>query len=200
MPTLLTKAPEIPPPPVPPRKRWTREQCVPLEAAGLFQQERLELVNGELISRMGKNRRHVNAAMLMLEWLQEIFGKRFVNAEAPIDVSPADNPSSEPEPDLIVLNREYSNFTSANPQPQDLLLVVEISDTSLAFDLTVKSALYARAAITEYWVLDIPGRRLITHRQPEFGKYTNVIAYAENESVAPLAAPTALFHPAQALN
>ena len=96
MPTLVTNIPESSPAPAPPRKRWTREQCAPLEASGLFEQERLELVDGELISKMGKNRPHVNASMLLLEWIQDTFGRRFVNAEAPIDVGPDDNPWSEP--------------------------------------------------------------------------------------------------------
>jgi len=199
MPTLVTNIPESSPAPAPPRKRWTREQCAPLEASGLFEQERLELVDGELISKMGKNRPHVNASMLLLEWIQDTFGRRFVNAEAPIDVGPDDNPWSEPEPDLIVLKREYSNFKSGNPQPHDLALVIEISDSSLAFDLTTKARLYARAGIEEYWVLDVAGRRLIAHRSPVSGNYTSVVAYGENEMIAPLAAPVAGFRPAEAL-
>jgi len=199
MPTLVTNIPESSPAPAPPRKRWTREQCAPLEASGLFERERLELVDGELISKMGKNRPHVNASMLLLEWIQDTFGRRFVNAEAPIDVGPDDNPWSEPEPDLIVLKREYSNFKSGNPQPHDLALVIEISDSSLAFDLTTKARLYARAGIEEYWVLDVAGRRLIAHRSPVSGNYTSVVAYGENEMIAPLAAPAAGFRPAEAL-
>jgi len=199
MPTFLTQALDIPPPAVPPRKRWTREQCAPLEASGLFEKERLELVEGELISKMGKNRPHVNAFRLMLFWLAETFGKQFVDAEAPIDVSPVDNPLSEPEPDLIVLNRECATFVSANPQPQDIHLVVEIADSTLTFDLTVKAALYARAGIVEYWVLDVTGRRLFCHRSPVSGRYGSVVVYNENESVAPLGAPEALFLAAQAL-
>lgn len=171
MPTVLTDAPR---PLVPPRKQWTREQCASLEATGLFERERLELVEGELISKMGKNRPHVNTLMLMLEWLQNVFGKRFVNSEAPIDVSPEDNPPNEPEPDLIVLNREYTSFQSGNPQPQDLSLIVEIADSTPTFDLTTKAALYARAGIVEYWVLDVAGRRLIVHRGPLSGKYGTV--------------------------
>jgi Uma2 family endonuclease len=154
MPTLLTDAPQIPLPPAPPRKRWTREQCAPLEASGLFEGEKLELIDGELISKMGKNRPHVNACTWMHLWLLETFGRQFVNAEAPIDVNPTDNVWNEPEPDLIVLKREFATFES-NPQPRDLRLVVEIGDSTLKFDLTVKAALYARAAITEYWVLDV---------------------------------------------
>ncbi len=56
---------------------------------------------------------------------------------------------------------------SANPQPGDIRLLVEISDTSLKYDLSVKAALYARAGIFEYWVVDVNGRRLIAHRDPE---------------------------------
>src|SRR5579863_910544 len=128
MPTLLTEAPQIPPPPVPPRKRWTREQCAPLD----------------------------------------------------------------------VLKREFATFDS-NPQPQDLDLVVEIADSTLNFDLTVKAALYARAAIAEYWVLDVAGGRLIVHRSPVSGTYTSVAAYGENEIVAPLAAPKAQFRLSEVL-
>jgi Uma2 family endonuclease len=197
MPTLLTNTPPIPPPPAPRRKRWTREQCAPLEAAGLFEQEKLELVDGELISKMGANRPHVNAFTWMLLWLQDAFGRHFVNAEAPIDVSPADNAWNEPVPDLIVLKTESEAFDS-NPRPQDLNLVVEIAESTLRFDLTVKAALYARAGIAEYWVLDVAGKRLIVHRSPVSGAYTSVAAYAENELIAPLAAPQALFRPADA--
>ena len=59
----------------------------------------------------------------------------------------------------------------------------------LSFDLTVKARLYARARIVEYWVVDIPGRRIIVHRDPQEGQYQSVVAYAEQESVKPLASP-----------
>jgi hypothetical protein len=126
-------------------------------------------------------------------WLIQVFGLRFVNTEAPIDVAPEDNPANQPQPDLIVLKRDYSTFRSATPQPQDLDLVIEIADTSLAFDLTVKAALYARAAIVEYWVLDVPGHRLIVHRDPQSGQYGSVTAYSEQEGIAPLGAPDSTF-------
>jgi Uma2 family endonuclease len=151
-----------------------------------------------LIDKKGKNRPHVNALTLMQAWLLQVFGERFVNQEAPIDVSPEDNSSNEPEPDLIVLNRDFLSFRSANPGPQDLHLVVEVADTTLYFDLTAKAALYARAGIAEYWVLDVSGRRLIVHRQPQSGKYLAILVYDEQESVAPLAAPHAMFKAAEA--
>jgi Uma2 family endonuclease len=134
----------------------------------------------------------------MHAWLIRVFGEKFVLQEAPIDVSPEDNPSNEPGPDIVVLNRDFWNFQSANPSPQDLNLVVEVADTTVSFDLTTKAALYARAGIVEYWVLDIPRRRLIVHRNPQFGKYMDIAIYNEQESVAPLAAPHAMFKVADA--
>jgi len=197
MPIALTEIPAPVAPPDPPRKRWTRAQCDVLEASGLLDQESLELVEGELISKMGKKRRHVDSFTLLQEWLVRVFGFRSVNVEAPIDVAPEDNPTNEPVPDLIVLRQNRSRFTS-NPRAQDLLLVVEMADTSLNFDLTVKAALYARAGVSEYWILDVGGRRLLVHRNPRSGTYADVAAYGEHESASPLAAPHAQFRVADA--
>jgi Uma2 family endonuclease len=199
MPNALIEVPVEKVPTGPSRKRWTRAECARLEAAGLLDQEHLELVEGELIDKMGKNRPHVNALVRMQVWLHKVFGETLVNPEAPIDVSPEDNPTNEPQPDIIVLKRDISYFESAKPGPQDLDLVVEVFDTSLNFDLTVKAALYARAGIADYWVLDVPGRRLIVHRQPQSGRYASIMVYNEHEAVAPLAAPHAMFKVTDAL-
>jgi Uma2 family endonuclease len=177
------------PPPDPPRKRWSRAECSTLEELGMFSQQSLELIDGELINKMGKKRPHVDTLTLLVGWLSGVFGVRFVNSETPIDVAPQDNPTNEPQPDAIVLKHSYSGFRSMTPQPHDLELVVEVSDTSLVFDLTTKAALYARAGIAEYWVLDIQGRRLVVHREPKAGQYSAIVAYGEDEAVAPLAAP-----------
>src|SRR6266498_5055667 len=176
----------------PPRKLWTRAEYDGLSSSGLLECQRLELIEGELIDKMGKNRPHVNSLTLLLVWLLKVFGARFVNPEAPIDVAPEDNPSNEPEPDLIVLKRDLSHFADQNPKPDDLHLVIEVADTTLGFDLTTKANLYARAGIPDYWVLDVSGRRMIVHRDPRLGRYSSVVAYNSDESIAPLAAPGAL--------
>jgi len=174
------------------RKRWTRSEYDELYASALLDGQRLELVEGDLIDKMGKKRPHVISLNLLQGWLIQVFGVRRVNPGASIDVAPEDNPSNEPEPDLIVLKRDLSDFTKENPGPEDLELVVEVADFTLWFDLTTKAALYARAGIVEYWVPDVAGRRLIVHRDPQAGKYASVAAYSEEESVAPLAAPESL--------
>jgi len=190
MPTIVTDLPALSDPP---RKRWTRAEYDDLPTEFLNGQ-RLELVEGELINKMGKKPPHRNSGALLLKWLFNIFGADFVLQEASIDVAPEDNPASEPEPDLIVLKKDLSYYKSRNPQPGDLRLVIEVADTTLSFDLRTKAALYARAGIVEYWVLDVGGHRMLVHRDPQGGRYTSVVAYGFEESVAPLAAPNSPFH------
>jgi hypothetical protein len=110
----LTETPVAPPPLEPRRKRWTRTECVALEEAGIWDQQHLELVQGELICKMGKKRPHLNTLVVMQGWLVQVFGVMFVNPEAPIDVAPEDNPTNEPEPDIA----PSAQFLVANVFPQ----------------------------------------------------------------------------------
>ena len=83
----------------------------------MLDQQHLQLVEGELINKMGKNQPRVISLALQQYWLVHVFGERQVNSGAPIDVAPQDNPTNEPEPDIIVLNRDLTAFPSANPTP-----------------------------------------------------------------------------------
>ena len=95
---------------------------------------------------------------------------------------------------MVVLANPMWAFRTANPGPEDIRLVAEISDSTLAFDLRVKAKLYARAGIVEYWVIDVQGRRLIVHREPQSdGSFGSVLSYRENEPVNPIAAPETEF-------
>jgi Uma2 family endonuclease len=186
MPTVVT---ELPPRAEPRRKVWTRAEVDALASTGLFDEQQFELVEGELINTTGKKAPHESSATVLLNWLYGVFGLPFVLHERPINVAPEDNPTSEPQPDLVVLKRDFLHFTTAHPGPEDIRLVVEVSDSTLSFDRRTKAGLYARAGIVEYWVLDIAGRCMIVHRDPRGGRYTSVVAYNADESIAPLAAP-----------
>jgi Uma2 family endonuclease len=153
----------------------------------------LELIAGELLNKMGKNRPHVNAATKLRVWMERVFGAEFVMCEAPIEVAPSDQQLSEPEPDLVALKREADPFGLTTPPAGELALLVEISDTSLTIDMTIKAQLYARAGVADYWVVDVNGRRVIVHREPEAGRYKSVEAYSDQEKVAPLGALDAVF-------
>ena len=182
----------------PPRKRWTRAECEVLGASGLLAGQHFELIDGELIDKMGKNRPHVRALVLLKEWAIAVFGYRRIQQEAPIDVAPEDNPANEPQPDLVILRESVLQFRSANPKPQDIAMVIEVSDSTLSFDLGTKAALYARAGIPDYWVLDVNKRRLFVHRKPIGSSYSSVVVYHGNECIAPLAAPQSTFRVAAA--
>ncbi len=192
--TTAPRTPQVPPAVYPPRKRWTREECRTLEATGLWDRERLELIEGDLLTRLSKKRPHVIAFVLMLEWLTQVFGTRYLNPESPIDVAPHDNPTSEPEPDFAVLAKAATEYTTSNPGPRlssgnDIRLVIEISDSTLAFDLGPKARLYARAGIADYWVVDLENRRLHIHRDPQDGAYATVTTLDETQTLTPLTAP-----------
>jgi Uma2 family endonuclease len=190
MPTVLEHAP-VAADYLPPRKKWTREELDKMESLSLIDTAHLELVEGDLLSLMGKNQPHGDFLALLFEHLLAIFGSRKVNQEHSINVAPEDNPTSQPQPDLFVFRPEFTRYRGSIPQPSDLALVVEVADTSLAFDLTTKAGLYARAGIVEYWVVDIQGRRLLSHRQPANGAYESVKVYGPDEQIMPLESPGA---------
>lgn len=172
----------------PPRKKWTREECGVLASAGI-DLTHYELVEGELILTMGKKRAHSNVLRRLVILLGHLFGEEFVQHEVSLDVSPEDNPTSEPEPDAVVLRRSFSELADGNPRPGDVALVVEVADTTLRFDRTVKAGLYARAGLAEYWVVDTVGERVYVHRDALEGVYQSVVEFGREESVSPLAKP-----------
>ncbi|MFN0104046.1 MAG: Uma2 family endonuclease [Bryobacteraceae bacterium] len=173
------------------RRRLTREDCGALEAAGLLERERYELIDGELIRKMGKSRLHSNTLRRFLKWLSGVFDADYVEHEVPINLSATLDATNEPEPDATVLRQPALGFNTIYPGPLDILLVAEVSASTRDYDLGAKAALYARAGIVEYWVLDLVERRIVVHRNPMGESYGSIIAYAADEAVAPLAAESA---------
>ncbi|MFN7923586.1 MAG: Uma2 family endonuclease [Bryobacteraceae bacterium] len=171
-----------------PHKTWTREELAVLESTGVFEGTHYELIDGELIDKMGKKRPHVRATDNLRTVLTALFGRRMVEQEVPIDVASDDLRKNEPEPDVIVLRAPHDDMAS-NPQPVEIVLLVEVADTTLRQDLRTKSTLYARAGIPEYWVLDLNGRGLHVLRDPAEGAYRTRLEFHESDSVAPLAKP-----------
>uniref|UniRef100_UPI003753149D Uma2 family endonuclease n=1 Tax=Armatimonas sp. TaxID=1872638 RepID=UPI003753149D len=174
-------------PNTPHRILWTRTRCAALEAAGVLT-HRYELIEGDILDKMGQKLPHRTAVTFTLAWALEVFGRDYIQNQAEIDVSPEDNPTSEPQPDVTVLRVPLGQLTD-NPTPSQIALLIEVSDSTLAFDLGAKARLYARASIEEYWVLDVSGRQLHIHRAPQNGTYTQTTIHFPHDTVAPLAAP-----------
>jgi Uma2 family endonuclease len=184
---VLAEAPQTPTPPE--RKLWTRQECEALIAAGIHDLDSYELIEGELIRKVSKNHMHILVTLLLGQWLRRVFGDLSVLQETSIDLRNADFATSIPEPDFAILRRSFAEIPGRACEA-DLLLAIEVSDTTLNFDRTIKVALYARSAIPEYWVVDTNARRLVVHREPQQGVYQSILTYSEDESISPLAAPT----------
>lgn len=188
MPVTIAHQPLPAPPLEPRRKRWTRTEFEFLETTAMFEGKRYELIDGELIDKMSMNEPHAVALTMLAVWLARVFGIR-LRMQVPLDVRPEDNPTNEPQPDAVVLRHSITQLKGRRPGPADVAMVIEIADSSLQLDTREKAGLYARAGIPEYWVLDVPGRRLFVHRDPDGAVYRSIAAYGEDEVLAPLAAP-----------
>lgn len=175
---------------IPNRRKWTRAEFARLEDGG----QNYELINGELIKKMGMNGPHANTILLLQTALLQVFGIGYmVRMQLPLVVSNI----SQPEPDAAIT--QGTPRDNPNDNPTSALLAVEVSDSTLATDLGAKVALYAQAEIPEYWVLDINARLLHVHRKPiasaslpnGFG-YQTILLLTETDSVSPIASPNSL--------
>jgi len=168
-----------------PRKRFTREEVERLLDTDFFTGQRLELIDGDLIDKMGQKPRHAFAIRLITRWLASVFPVEQIQIQLPIEAAGEDRERSVPEPDIAVLSQWKDDFRSRHPRGDELLLVVEVSDTSASFDLSRKAALYARAGVPEYWVLDLVRRVLVVHRMPDgLSAYRLIQLLAEADSVS----------------
>jgi Uma2 family endonuclease len=168
------------------RKHWTVNECRKLEAMELLIPGTYELIDGEIVEKMGQNVPHAIACKKLLFALTLVFGVDYVF----MPVSVVINNTNNPEPDASVTTRRDTEYlTRGNPTINEMRLVVEVSDTTLWYDCNTKMHLYCGANVPEYWVLDVTNRILIVHRNPTNTSYSDITEYNETQSIAPLSAP-----------
>ena len=166
-----------------PPKLWTIEECHRLMERGELD-ERYELIEGIIYEPMPKHAPHIVALILIVKWLIRIYDYDFVQREDPISIPGKAGKFNEPEPDAAVLTQPTVSFLHRRPGPEDILFVVEVSDSTLWFDKNIKAKVYARAGIVEYWVMDVKGRQIYRHRKPGRNGYGEIIAFGEDEMIA----------------
>jgi Uma2 family endonuclease len=131
---------------------------------------RLELIEGEIIEMSPIGSRHAACVERISAHLHEISRRRFlVRTQNPIVL----DDFSEPQPDVTVLRSRGDFYENAHPRPQDILLLIEVSDTTVTFDRSVKTSLYARAGILEFLIFNLADDQLEYYGQPEAGAYQN---------------------------
>jgi Uma2 family endonuclease len=175
---------------LPPVKRYTRDEVYRMLDAGLLE-GRFELLDGCIIDKMGQKPPHASTIRRLNRLLGECFGPDRVQAQLPIDVAPGDRDRNEPEPDFAVLREDSSDYASRHPRGDELVLLIEVADTSQRRDKIQKRDLYARAGVPEYWIVDLPARRVLVHRSPGAGAYASTESFGENDTIAPESHPTA---------
>ncbi|HEX5871563.1 MAG TPA: Uma2 family endonuclease [Longimicrobium sp.] len=160
-------------------RRWTYEDWERMVAGGIVDEdERLELVDGDFVCMTPVGDRHMYTVDLVAEYLwSQMRGRAVVRVQSPLKF----NSGEAPVPDLVLLRMHEDRYRSRPAGPWDAFLAVEVSDSSLARDLA-KAELYARAAIPEYWIVDVNRPAVLVHQQPVGGEYTDIREYRHGQA------------------
>jgi Uma2 family endonuclease len=171
-----------------PRLKWTLDEFEALSELGFFgglesERERLELVGGELIPMNAKGRRH--------EWVRGqlfLFLARALPAEFSIYGEPGWRPGGDLylEPEMLICK---AGFQPSAVPPSEVLLLIEVADTSFKYDAGLKAKIYASLGVREYWVVNAKTLETTVHLDPASGSYGKVLAFAPAATLAPQALP-----------
>jgi Uma2 family endonuclease len=169
------------------RVRFSREAYHRMFEIGVLSREqRFELLDGEIVmmSPLGPS----NSALigrLMNFFVKPLRYAATCRIQMPIVVSD----HSEPEPDVALVQHREDDYFHRHPGPSDIMLIIEVAQSSLRLDLRIKLRLYASSGIVEYWVVDVENQIVIVHRQPNASGYQDVHQFGAEAVIAPLAVP-----------
>jgi Uma2 family endonuclease len=171
-------------------RKWTRKDYHTMADVGLFDGQRVELVEGEVVEMSPQSPEHYGSIERIASLIRKVFGSSYwVRTQGPL-ILPN---NSEPEPDISVVTGGMNDY---DDHPRGAVLVIEISGTTLRHDRERKKPLYARAGIEEYWIVNLFEQQLEVYRQPRrIGSrgwnYESQTNYRRGDSVSPLALPKA---------
>ncbi|MFN3929840.1 MAG: Uma2 family endonuclease [Thermoflexus sp.] len=168
-------------------RRFTVEEYHRMREAGILtEDDRIELIEGELVEMSPISSRHAACVKRLAVLLFERGGRRFlVSVQDPIRLGER----SEPVPDLALLRPRADFYASAHPGPADVFLVIEVAETSGTYDREQKLPLYGRAGIPETWVVDLAQGEVVVGRDPSPEGYRTLRTARRGETLAPLAFP-----------
>ena len=169
----------------PTRRRISVDEYHAMGEAGILGlEERVELIDGEIITMSPIGPEHGASVDAGTYFLVSLIGNRaIVRVQGNVRL----DEYNEPEPDFALMKWRDDFYRHQLPGPDDVLLIVEVSDTTLSHDRNVKLPLYARFGIPEVWIANIPARVVEVYRDPVDGEYTNSRVYRPGELVSPLA-------------
>jgi Uma2 family endonuclease len=167
--------------------RFTADQYQQMGEIGLFRKEdRVELLEGVIYQMTPIGSWHNGSiSAINMMFASQLAGRAVVQVQGSFHLSP----NSEPEPDLLVLRFRSDFYRSALPGPEDVLLLVEVAETSLGYDRNFKLPLYARGGIPELWIVNRRDARVEVYREPRGDAYESVNFSDSGGSISPLAFP-----------
>jgi Uma2 family endonuclease len=179
-----------------PRHRLTVDDYHRLGEAGILgEDDRVELLEGQLVDMSPIGPRHALVAEILTYRLIRAVDEAFwVRPQDPIAL----DGRSEPQPDVVVVRNPWKGYPHAHPGPEDIVLLVEVSDSSRDIDLGAKRELYARASIQELWIVDLTTDTVIVCRNPKDGVY-EFISRIDRSGTLDIAAVPGIAIPAAAL-
>lgn len=168
------------------RRRFDVDDYHRMARAGILpEDDRVELLDGEIVRMTPIGSRHASCVERLCRMLMQRVGDRaWVRIQNPVRLGPY----SEPEPDVALLRLRADDYALEHPAAEDTLLVIEIAESSLDIDRTIKLPLYAAAGIGEVWIVDLSTDRIELYRRPREGAYESRRA-ATSGTVSPLAFP-----------
>ncbi len=167
--------------------QFTIDEYQRMGEVGLFREDdRVELIEGEIVDMSPIGRRHAVRVSVISQLFAERLGRAvFVWAQNPLTLPGR----SQPEPDVTLLRPRPDFYTDKDPTAEDVLLVIEVADSSLDYDRRVKAALYARNGVVEYWLVNLIQDHVIVHRDPTLDGYRDVQIAHDGDELRPLAFP-----------
>jgi Uma2 family endonuclease len=173
---------------------FTVDEYYKMAEAGILRpDERVELIDGRIVEMPPIGPEHADS----VDTVVEIFGDRLrprvrIRVQSPLQIGILQLP--EPDVSLIKTPAERgSSYRKTHPRLDDILLVVEVADTTLQHDLGEKARMYARAGVPELWVIDVPHDRLVVHREPAPDGYASIVTVNRGETLSALAFPDVTF-------
>ena len=165
--------------------RWKVEDYHRMIANGLLAGRSVELIDGQIVDMAPELPIHRATYRRGSKYLEKLLGSRAVVFSAAPITLPSDG---EPEPDISIVKAPESQYDQRHPSPNDVYWLIEVSNSTLAFDLSTKAETYAKDGIQDYWVIDVKGKQLWVHRVPNNGKY-EAVAQLRTGIIKPLSMP-----------
>jgi Uma2 family endonuclease len=167
---------------IPTRLKLTVAQYRAMGECGILSpHERVELIDGEIIRMPPIGPPHAGILNRLNALLVDLCrGRAVVSPQHPLEV----DDYNEPQPDLCLLAWRDSYYADRHPTPEDLLLLIEISDSSLRYDRSTKLSLYARAGVETYWIVDVRARALVVFSEPSAQGYGREERYRPGERIS----------------